>query len=315
VVQSLGAKACITAAKENCSIFGSESVMFTQDHVPDDVLDRILAFLIVDDLFVVASTARAFHETVCRRAKVVDTGTSSSNVVTDARLRQLVHKFPATSTLRIPRAEKLSIEAVAAALHALDNLSTLSVHGVRWRGRQRPATIFEGMTGGAADEAAARLFPDHNGLKSLCVRGTVFLNYDELKGLMVSPDLRDVELCGLRHLGDGSLRSLLETSTPACGDRIERLLLSDCTGLEELDFAAHSVRELQLKHCVNLRAFKRSLPNLVTLNLEFCSKLPDAAVEAVMAQCPCLENLVLKGCSELRKPTLASSSLRRLDMR
>ena len=169
--------------------------MFAGD-LPDDVLDRILAFLIVDDLFSVASTARAFHETVGSRAKVIDSGATASHVVTDSRLHMLVRKFPATTTLRIPRAERLSIDAVAAALHGLDNLSALSVHGVRWRGRQKPSTILAGMGSGVTEDMTetSRLFPEHNGLKSLCVRGTVFLDFDELKGLMVSPDLRDVEL-------------------------------------------------------------------------------------------------------------------------
>ena len=296
-----------------------------RDFLPDDILDHILAFLVVKNLYVVATTAHSFHETVCHRAKVIDSGSSNENVVTDARLSFLVRKFPAASTLRIPRAEGLTIHAIAEALHKLPNLSSLSLYDVCWRSMRSSSPVLASATvndGSNLHERSVRFidsadcpFPRRNSLRKLCVRGTIFLGSNELKGLLASPELRDVELSGLRHLDDDNFRDLMETKSRLNAFSIERLVFSNCTGLQKVDLIAPGAREVELQYCVNLRELKQALPRLVTLNLDFCTKILDETIESIVANCPDLISLAVKGCSGLQKTNIVSSSLRRLDMR
>lgn len=53
---------------------------------------------------------------------------------------------------------------------------------------------------------------------------------------------------------------------------------------------------------------------LIRLDASWCTKLPDTAVEALVATCLSLEHLGLKGCSALISPSVHSANLRNLDL-
>ena len=53
---------------------------------------------------------------------------------------------------------------------------------------------------------------------------------------------------------------------------------------------------------------------LKRLDANWCTKLPDSAVESLVATCLSLEHLGLKGCSALVFPSLSSANLKSLDL-
>ena len=61
--------------------------------------------------------------------------------MTDGFLAAVARRFPRASTLRVPLAEALTIEAVAACLVALVPLNHLELHGVKWRGRPKGSCL------------------------------------------------------------------------------------------------------------------------------------------------------------------------------
>lgn len=59
--------------------------------------------------------------------------------------------------------------------------------------------------------------------------------------------------------------------------------------------------------CVLVTALNR-------LDANWCTKLPDLAVESVVGSCLTLEHLGLKGCSALVSPSIQSAKLKSLDL-
>lgn len=53
---------------------------------------------------------------------------------------------------------------------------------------------------------------------------------------------------------------------------------------------------------------------LTRLDANWCTKLPDMAVESVVGSCLALEHLGLKGCSALLSPSIQSAKLQSLDL-
>lgn len=56
------------------------------------------------------------------------------------------------------------------------------------------------------------------------------------------------------------------------------------------------------------------LTALARLDANWCTKLPDRAVESIVGSCLALEHLGLKGCSALVSPSIQSAKLRSLDL-
>jgi len=84
--------------------------------------------------------------------------------------------------------------------------------------------------------------------------------------------------------------------------------------LVELDFPCHALRRLELKNCVNVTSFRRTLPNLLKVDLQFCTSLSDDGVEGLVKLSPCLKELRLMGCSRLTSPHIVAHRLVLLDL-
>jgi len=275
--------------------------------VPEDALLRVLAWLVVGDLFTFGTLSWTGVKAM-RRVLHVDSGAVP---IGPHRLRLVQALFPSCVALRLPLGEGVSIEALGACLLALPRLASLEIHGVKWRGTPRGSKL---SVIHPPRPLTVDLFPPSNKLRSLRVTGTVFLGSDDLRGLCAGPELQVLELRGLRHLDDAGLEVLLsEASTPGFRDRLERLLLSDCTRLVNLDFPCRGLAELELRHCVGLAGFARELPSLLRVDLEFATGLGDDGVEDLLRLAPNLRDLCLRGCSSLRAPRLHSASMTRLD--
>jgi hypothetical protein len=96
--------------------------------LPEDVLLRVLAWLVVDDLFTAGCLSPHLRRAQ-QRCLAVDAGCVA---VGPARLALVAHAFPRASALRVVEGEAVAIEALAEALGVLPNLAHLEVpHGAR----------------------------------------------------------------------------------------------------------------------------------------------------------------------------------------
>ena len=74
--------------------------------------------------------------------------------------------------------------------------------------------------------------------------------------------------------------------------------------------ASRSLEQLDLHGCANLAALTLDAPRLLSLDCSYCTKFPDAAIEAALgAVGGTLRELLLRSGASLERPTLVAPAL------
>eukprot|EP00752_Nemacystus_decipiens_P017478 g15670.t1 len=114
---------------------------------------------------------------------------------------------------------------------------------------------------------------------------------------------------GARKLKDEDVQLLLD-SCPF----LSVLSVADCTTLGSLILRSRQLKSLDVSRCIHISEMSLDMPALTRLDANWCTKLPDLAVESVVGSCLALEHLGLKGCSALVSPSIQSAKLKSLDL-
>ncbi|CAN0449820.1 unnamed protein product [Ascophyllum nodosum] len=258
--------------------------------LPEDQFLNVLSYLVVDSVFAISSTCRQLHEW-CSLFKVVHSGEERLG---DGDLALLVRRFPAVNDLTLRFASRLTVPSYEILGEIGPQLLSLKLMEAR---------IIEGAT---FREMVCRF---HN-MRYLSLDGTFYVKSDAMSALAAAgQQLQEVCLCGFRQLKDEDVQLLLD-SCPL----LNALSVADCTTLGALILSSRQLRTLDVSRCIHISKMSLDMPSLTRLDASWCTKLPDSAVESLVASCQSLEHLGLKGCSDLATPNIQSANLKSLDL-
>jgi len=159
-------------------------------------------------------------------------------------------------------------------------------------------------------------------LRYIAISGTLFCSYQNvLKSFTTFPNLKYIQLSGCKLLNDADVQHLINTRTNQfqktnTRDQLHTLSLSDSSQLVQPIIKFRILHSLDLSKCPNLKKLTNidGCPNLLKLNLSYCTSLGDQAVSNILSSCPMLELLDLTACGGLKTLTLVSDSLKVVDL-
>eukprot|EP00904_Undaria_pinnatifida_P003613 jgi/Undpi1/13252/HiC_scaffold_8.g02914.m1 len=258
--------------------------------LPEDQFLNVLSYLVVESVFAMSSTCRQLHEW-CSLFKVIHAGDEELG---NGDLALLVRRFPAVNDLTVLAASRLTSASYDVLAEIGPQLVSLELDKAR-------------IIKDATFRDMVRRFKN---MRSLSLNGTFYVKSQAINALaMAGRQLQKVSLCGFRQLKDEDVQLLLD-SCPA----LTELSVADCTTLGALILFSRQLVTLDVSRCIHISEMSLDMPALKKLDANWCTKLPDSAVESLVATCLSMEHLGLKGCSELHSPNLNSANLKSLDL-
>lgn len=265
------------------------------------------------------------------------------------RLTNLLRKFRNLRTIRLHDASSMggNFIPIINQCHAKSSLVHLEFHNVRMLKDDGDVNGLHLLKIPAPMPHAQ----EFHRLSHVELHGTLFCSYKVLKSFTMSDNLHTLKFSGCRALVDRDVEDIVtrrsspppppppsscrHTSThahartrtrPVTGKALKILSLENCSKLLSPRIQSQSLEVLSLAKNPLLRNLSGvHCPNLIELDLSFCSSLGNGAVEQLLFQtsssssscaspCPYIQKLNLSGCRGFRKLCIRSDTMKDLNL-
>ena len=155
-----------------------------------------------------------------------------------------------------------------------------------------------------------KLHQNNKRLQHVSITGTIFAPYTTFLESFVVSSLQYLEFSGCHNLHDEDVLSIFKHTSRT----LKELHLSNNCNLIHPNIKSDILTTLDFKQCQNLQSLPSLYcPNLLHLNLSFCTSLNDVALhQIVSSSSSSLLTLYLKGCKQLKQPNFTSPRCQQL---